>query len=70
MLVPSEAVDRRIYLCGRVTIERKGRARNRAEALRVYAECRRLFRDELGAEPSGKTAAVFRSILRNATDGE
>jgi len=39
-------------------------AGNRAEALRVYANCRKLFRDELGAEPSERTAAVFLSILR------
>src|SRR5262245_9170366 len=39
-------------------------AGNRAEALRVYANCRKVFRDELGAEPSEKTAAVFLSILR------
>jgi DNA-binding SARP family transcriptional activator len=39
-------------------------AGNRAEALRVYASCRKLFRDELGAEPSEQTAAVFLSILR------
>ena len=39
-------------------------AGNRAEALRVYANCRKLFRDELGAEPSEKTSAVFLDILR------
>ena len=39
-------------------------AGNRAEALRVYANCRKLFRDELGAEPSEKTSAVFLEILR------
>ena len=39
-------------------------AGNRAEALRVYANCRKLFRDELGAEPSEQTASVFLSILR------
>ena len=39
-------------------------AGNRAEALRVYANCRRLFRDELGADPSEKTSAVFLEILR------
>lgn len=39
-------------------------AGNRAEALRVYADCRKLFRDELGVEPSEQTAAVFLSILR------
>ena len=39
-------------------------AGNRAEALRVYANCRKLFRDELGAEPSEQTASVFRDILR------
>jgi DNA-binding SARP family transcriptional activator len=38
---------------------------NRAEALRVYAKCRQLFRDELGSEPSTETAAVFLSILRS-----
>lgn len=39
-------------------------AGNRAEALRVYANCRKLFRDELGAEPSPQTAAVFLEILQ------
>jgi DNA-binding SARP family transcriptional activator len=39
-------------------------AGNRAEALRVYSNCRKLFRDELGTEPSKKTAAVFLDILR------
>lgn len=39
-------------------------AGNRAEALRVYANCRKLFREELGADPSEQTAAVFLSILR------
>lgn len=43
-------------------------AGNRAEALRVYATCRKLFRDELGAEPSEKTANVFLGILRGAHD--
>jgi DNA-binding SARP family transcriptional activator len=40
-------------------------AGNRAEALRVYAKCRQLFRDELRSEPSTETAAVFLSILRS-----
>jgi DNA-binding SARP family transcriptional activator len=39
-------------------------AGNRAEALRVFAHCRRLFRDELGAEPSEQTTATFLAILR------
>jgi DNA-binding SARP family transcriptional activator len=42
-------------------------AGNRAEALRVYAACRRLFRDELGAEPSEKTSSVFLEILRGGS---
>jgi SARP family transcriptional regulator, regulator of embCAB operon len=42
-------------------------AGNRAEALRVYANCRRLFRDELGAESSEKTSAVFLEILRSGS---
>lgn len=41
-----------------------GLAGNRAEALRVYANCRKLFRDELGAEPSEQTRAIFLSIIR------
>jgi DNA-binding SARP family transcriptional activator len=39
-------------------------AGNRAEALRVYARCRKLFRAELGVEPSEQTAAVFLDIPR------
>lgn len=42
-------------------------AGNRAEALRVYATCRKLFRDELGAEPSEQTAGVFLAILRGSS---
>ena len=42
-------------------------AGNRAEALRVYANCRKLFRNELGVEPSEQTAAVFLSILKGDT---
>ena len=41
-------------------------AGNRAEALRVYAQCRKAFRDELGAEPSPQTARVFLNILQSA----
>ena len=37
---------------------------NRGEALRVFAKCRELFRDELGAEPSQETERVFLEILR------
>lgn len=39
-------------------------AGNRAEALRVFARCRRLFRDELGADPSEQTTETFLAILR------
>jgi DNA-binding SARP family transcriptional activator len=37
------------------------------EALRVYAQCRELFRDELGADPSTQTTQVFLSILKTTT---
>lgn len=37
---------------------------NRGEALRVFAKCRELFRDELGADPSQETERVFLEILR------
>lgn len=39
-------------------------AGNRAEALRVFARCRRFFRDELGADPSEQTTSAFLEILR------
>jgi len=38
-------------------------AGNRAEALRVYERCRRLFAEELGAYPSPETESVYRSLL-------
>jgi DNA-binding SARP family transcriptional activator len=37
---------------------------NRAEALRVFGQCRKLLRDELGASPSPQTEAMFLRILR------
>jgi len=37
---------------------------NRGEALRVFAKCRELLRDELGADPSQETERVFLEILR------
>ena len=40
-------------------------AGNRAEALRVYARCRQLFRVELGVEPSTQTQGVFLHVLRS-----
>lgn len=38
---------------------------NRAEALRVFARCRELLREELGTSPSPQTEAVFLEILRS-----
>ena len=37
---------------------------DRAEALRVFARCRALLRDELGVSPSPQTEAVYLEILR------
>jgi DNA-binding SARP family transcriptional activator len=37
---------------------------DRAEALRVFARCRELLRDELGVSPSPQTEAVYLEILR------
>jgi DNA-binding SARP family transcriptional activator len=37
---------------------------NRAQALRVYEECRRLLADELGVDPSPETEAIYLDILR------
>jgi DNA-binding SARP family transcriptional activator len=39
-------------------------AGDRAEALRVFARCRELLRDELGVNPSPQTEAVYLKILR------
>ncbi len=39
-------------------------AGDRAEALRVFARCRELLRDELGISPSPQTEAVYLDILR------
>ena len=39
-------------------------AGDRAEALRVFAKCRQLLRDELGVSPSPQTEAVYLEILR------
>jgi SARP family transcriptional regulator, regulator of embCAB operon len=44
-------------------------AGNRAEALRVFANCRELLRDELGVSPSPRTEAVFLEILRDNASG-
>ena len=38
-------------------------AGNRAEALRVYEQCRRLLSEELGAYPSPETESIYRSLL-------
>jgi DNA-binding SARP family transcriptional activator len=37
---------------------------DRAEALRVFARCRELLREELGVSPSPQTEAVYLEILR------
>ena len=39
-------------------------AGDRAEALRVFAKCRALLREELGVSPSPQTEAVYLEILR------
>lgn len=39
-------------------------AGDRAEALRVFAKCREVLRDELGVSPSPQTEAVYLEILR------
>src|SRR5262249_40506789 len=38
-------------------------AGNRAEALRVYEQCRRLLAEELGTYPSPETEAIYRTLL-------
>lgn len=41
-------------------------AGNRAEALRVYERCRRLLAEELGADPSPQTEALYLQLLSEA----
>lgn len=38
-------------------------AGDRAEALRIYAQCQTLLREELGVDPSDETQAVFLNLL-------
>lgn len=38
---------------------------NRAEALRVYHDCRKLLDDELGVKPSPETESVFLELLKS-----
>jgi peptide/nickel transport system substrate-binding protein len=38
-------------------------AGNRADALRVYEQCRRLLADELGTYPSPETESIYRGLL-------
>jgi YVTN family beta-propeller protein len=38
-------------------------AGNRAEALRVYEQCRQLLAEELGAYPSPETESIYRALL-------
>ncbi|HEX2432990.1 MAG TPA: AAA family ATPase [Gaiellaceae bacterium] len=44
-------------------------AGNRAEALRVYEQCRQLLAEELGAYPSPESEAVYLEILRSSPGG-
>jgi DNA-binding SARP family transcriptional activator len=53
-----DAVERR------VAEQLHAAAGDRAEALRVFAKCRELLRDELGVSPSPQTEAVYLKILR------
>jgi DNA-binding SARP family transcriptional activator len=38
-------------------------AGNRAEALRVYEQCRQLLSEELGTYPSPETDSIYRALL-------
>jgi peptide/nickel transport system substrate-binding protein len=44
-------------------MEAHAAAGNRAEALRVYEQCRHLLAEELGAYPSPETDAIYRRLL-------
>jgi peptide/nickel transport system substrate-binding protein len=44
-------------------MEAHAAAGNRAEALQVYEQCRRLLADELGAYPSPETESIYRGLL-------
>src|SRR5581483_1102898 len=44
-------------------------AGDRAEALRVYEQCRQLLADELGAYPSPETESIYRELLATPARG-
>src|SRR5262249_10102081 len=44
-------------------MEAHATAGNRAEALRVYEQCRQLLAEELGAYPSPETESIYRALL-------
>src|SRR6266496_468964 len=44
-------------------MEAHAAAGNRAEALRVYEQCRQLLAEELGAYPSPETDSIYRALL-------
>jgi YVTN family beta-propeller protein len=51
-------------------MEAHAAAGNRAEALRVYEQCRRLLAEELGTYPSPETESIYRGLLEApAADG-
>src|SRR5579862_6856952 len=50
-------------------MEAHAAAGDRAEALRVYDQCRRLLADELGAYPSPETESIYRELLATPAPG-
>jgi YVTN family beta-propeller protein len=50
----------------RILMEAHAVAGNRAEALRVYEQCRRFLAEELGAYPSPETESIYRELLGSA----
>ena len=49
----------------RLLMEAHVAAGNRAEALRVYEQCRQLLAEELGAYPSPETDSIYRELLES-----
>ncbi len=65
-LLASDPVDER---CHRALMQLLDRSGMRAEALRVYEQCRRTLRDELDVEPSSETVALAERLRGATTHG-
>ncbi|CAN5128771.1 hypothetical protein BH11ACT3_BH11ACT3_07580 [soil metagenome] len=63
-LLERNPLDERAY---RVSIAAMAATGDRAGAIRTYDECRRIFAEQLGADPAPETAAMYLEVLRSGS---